>query len=420
MSRFTNMIGLTRVIAASALAILSLAGCQSKERVAVPLYDELKPIVLEIAPTEGTPESKHVLVVCNINSNDSIKLTEYYARKRQVPPENVVQIDVPTTEEVVRGLYDNNIERPIRNAIKKAKHRVDYIVLTRGIPFRVHDSWGYSVDSLLVGMDKTFELSPANFPPQGEGFMRHANPYFNSKAPFSSERFGIYLVTRLDGYSLDDAKRLVERSIKAKATRGPFLFDLAPNRFDDPGGRESSGWHSGKMEASSQDLASSGFETIIEDSAQVRKRNEDLSYNDKFLALDEGLMGYVSWGSNDTSFDLETYRKLKFLSGSIAETYVSTSARTFIPTDDGQSLIGDLIQNGVTGVKGYVSEPWTIALCRVDVLFDRYTKGYNLAESFYASSQLIKWKDMVIGDPLCRPYGRYREGMEPEQVRPSR
>jgi hypothetical protein len=28
----------------------------------------------------------------------------------------------------------------------------------------------------------------------------------------------------------------------------------------------------------------------------------------------------------------------------------------------------------------------------------------NLAEAFYAASPVIRWKDVVIGDPLCRPY----------------
>ena len=57
-----------------------------------------------------------------------------------------------------------------------------------------------------------------------------------------------------------------------------------------------------------------------------------------------------------------------------------------------------------TGVKGYVSEPYTFALAKPDILFDRYTNGMNLAESFYAASQFLKWKDVVIGDPLCDPY----------------
>ena len=67
-------------------------------------------------------------------------------------------------------------------------------------------------------------------------------------------------------------------------------------------------------------------------------------------------------------------------------------------------MIADLIQQGVTGVKGYVSEPYTGALARPDILFDRYTTGYTLAESFYMASPMIKWKDVVVGDPLCCPY----------------
>jgi uncharacterized protein (TIGR03790 family) len=123
-----------------------------------------------------------------------------------------------------------------------------------------------------------------------------------------------------------------------------------------------------------------------------------------FSSSREPVMGYVTWGSNDASFDKAIYRGIRFKPGAIAETFVSTSARRLTFEDVGQSLIGDLIQNGVTGVKGYVSEPYSIALARPDILFDRYTSGFNLAESFYMASPLLKWKDVVIGDPLCSPY----------------
>jgi hypothetical protein len=51
-----------------------------------------------------------------------------------------------------------------------------------------------------------------------------------------------------------------------------------------------------------------------------------------------------------------------------------------------------------------MSEPFTFALCPGEILFDRYYGGFNLAEAFYAASPMVKWKDMVIGDPLCRPF----------------
>ena len=96
---------------------------------------------------------------------------------------------------------------------------------------------------------------------------------------------------------------------------------------------------------------------------------------------------------------------MTFAPGSIAETAVSTSGRNFQnPDAPGQSLIADLIKQGVTGCKGYVSEPYADAIARADILFERYTAGYNLAESFYMASVSAHWKDVVLGDPLCAPY----------------
>ena len=103
-------------------------------------------------------------------------------------------------------------------------------------------------------------------------------------------------------------------------------------------------------------------------------------------------------------FDPANYKKLRFADGGIAETAVSTSARTFLPTTGGQSLIADLISQRVTGVKGYCDEPLLQAVASPTILFDRYTRGWNLAESFYAASRFVGWEDIVIGDPLCRPY----------------
>jgi uncharacterized protein (TIGR03790 family) len=123
-----------------------------------------------------------------------------------------------------------------------------------------------------------------------------------------------------------------------------------------------------------------------------------------FVAPPVPVMGYTSWGSNDLSFDATAYGALRFHPGALAETFVSTSGRTFRPTTEGQSRIADLVAQGVTGVKGYVSEPFTIALADPGILFDRYISGFTLAESFYAASRMVLWKDVVVGDPLCAPY----------------
>jgi hypothetical protein len=64
----------------------------------------------------------------------------------------------------------------------------------------------------------------------------------------------------------------------------------------------------------------------------------------------------------------------------------------------------DLIAHGLTGAKGYTDEPLLQAIASPTIVFDRYTDGYTLAESFYAASHFVGWEDVVIGDPLCSPY----------------
>jgi uncharacterized protein (TIGR03790 family) len=128
----------------------------------------------------------------------------------------------------------------------------------------------------------------------------------------------------------------------------------------------------------------------------------DLEMTEAFVGEQSGLLGYFSWGSNDPRYAEKAYESLAFAPGSISDTAVSTSARTFLPTTGGQSLIADLIAHGVTGVKGYTDEPLLQAIASPSVTLERYTSGFNLAESFYAGSRFVGWEDVVIGDPLCR------------------
>lgn len=337
---------------------------------------------------QKTPSNKvtnRVLVVINSNSSASGTIGRYYAQKRGISSAQVLRITCPTSEGIQSASYRTDIEGPVKAALGQPGSKYDYVVLTKGVPIRVDDLSGRSVDSLLASMylpEKDPALST------GEVAGSHRNPYYKSAEPFSAAKFKMHLVTRLDGYTTGSAIRLVDLSLEAKPAKGPFFFDGAGNR-EDAAYKNMQDF----LREANRGLAARGFSSSYESTAE-------------FKAPAERLMGYASWGSNDGAFDLGAYRRLKFLPGAIAETYVSTSGRTFLPTEGGQSLIADLIQQGVTGVKGYVSEPYTFALAEPPTLFAKYTSGANLAESFYAASKIVRWKDVVIGDPLCAPYAK--------------
>jgi uncharacterized protein (TIGR03790 family) len=97
---------------------------------------------------------------------------------------------------------------------------------------------------------------------------------------------------------------------------------------------------------------------------------------------------------------------MDWVNGSIAETAVSTGGRSFNwGTGYGQSLVADLLEDGVSGVKGYVYEPYLTAVSYPSVLLSSYSTGYTMAESYYASNRLMGWMGVVVGDPKMSAYG---------------
>ena len=96
---------------------------------------------------------------------------------------------------------------------------------------------------------------------------------------------------------------------------------------------------------------------------------------------------------------------MDWINGSIADTAVSTGGRSFNwGTSYGQSLIADLLEDGVSGVKGYVYEPYLTAVGLPSTFLPTYASGYNLAESHAAANLYTGWMGVVVGDPKMAPY----------------
>jgi len=332
---------------------------------------------------------RNVVVVCNLNSMVSKQIANYYVSARHIPPENVCNLYCSTSEIITRAECEGQLIAPIRAFVEKPElaDHIDYIVLTKGCPLAAdydYSSGVLSVTSILTCVTE----------PTVTGYLK--NPYGpNASVPvetaFSHQlSLGgkhLFLATRLDGYTVNDVYKMIDGSLNA-TSNGPILLDRQYLPPDYQGAYKPL---NDRLQLANNILVGKGIPTIYDDSAT-------------FLGGYSGLLGYFSWGSNDPSFSLSAYRSNMFAPGSIADTYVSTSGRTFTPSSSGQSLIADLISNGACGVSGYVSEPYTAYSTYPNVLFDRYTKGYNMAESFYMACPEIFWKSVVVGDPLMAAY----------------
>lgn len=315
--------------------------------------------------------SDRVLVVANANNAQSVALADYYISRRGIPTANRLLVKWHASDKAdacTLAEYTQNISGPI-NARIVALGRVDYIVLCRNLPSKISNI-SQSVDSALAGCTLS----------------KSANPYFSSKERFSAAHFKMYLVTRLDGRSWADSLALVDRSLAAQAV-GAFALDVDPLRDG-----SSYQFYNDAMRDARGLLGSAGIAVRLDSTTA-------------FSSFDaERLAGYVSWGSNDNHFSTDAFDKLRFAPGAIAETAVSTSADHLRFEGGTQSQIATLISNGATGAKGYAYEPNLRSIANPEILFMRYTTGYNLAESYYAASRFTGWQDVVVGDPLCNPY----------------
>ena len=332
---------------------------------------------------------RNVVVVYNLNSTVSRQIANYYVSARHIPPENVCDLYCSNSEIITRAECEGQLIGPIRAFLQQPElaDHIDYIVLIKGCPLAA--DYGYSSGVLSVTSILTCLTEPTV-----TGYLK--NPYGpNASVPvetafshqLSLDGKHLFLVTRLDGYTVNDVYRMIDGSLAA-TSNGPVLLD---RMYLPPGYQGAYKPLNDRLQLAKNILVGKGIPTIYDDSPT-------------FLGGYSGLAGYFSWGSNDPSFNLSAYRSNKFTTGSIADTYVSTSGRTFTPSSSGQSLIADLISNGACGVSGFVSEPYTAYSTYPNVLFDRYTKGYNMAESFYMACPEIFWKSVVVGDPLMAAY----------------
>lgn len=388
-------------------------------------------------PAKASHLAGRILLVQNANSPVSRTVAADYAKRRGVT--QLLTIACPDAAEATQAetigfrRFQETIEAPL--AVFLAAHpEIDFLVLTKGIPLRLADapqgqspgplaldsylaSWHYDMLTNTIRVDVTD-------PNYGSGFhgMAWLNRFWDSRRRFSHAEFGGYLVTRLDGYTEADAKSLTTRSLvaeKALRERNPSsaqtLLDACPGfGFE----AEANVPHS-LLPASSlpavrivQESKFGEFNTDMKLAAKIlsdRHIPVTLDVTEPFVGSASALAGYVSWGSNDQKFDPATYRSLRFAPGALCETAVSTSARTFLPTKGGQSLIVDLITQGATGAKGYTDEPLLQAVASPSILFERYTRGWTLAESYYAASRLLGWQDIVVGDPICQSYPEIAE-----------
>ena len=370
-------------------------------------------LCLGLVAAEATPR---VLILANRDDGESLAVARHYAERRGLPESAIVALPMPLTEQITWPEFVASIWNPLlkeaiargdiegmamnlkdeigRTKIVPSGHRLDALVICRGVPLRVaNDEKLIDQKSNPLAANPTFRtvegsvdselaLLAVNCPPIA-AFV--PNPVFaaDSESALSTALHEIIPVGRLDGPTAEDAKGLVDLALRAERD------GLAGRAYVDIGGphRQGDEW----FEACVPELEKLGFETDVDPNGTAFSA---------YSRFDAPVL-YFGWYAGDMNgpFAVPGFR---FPPGAIALHIHSFSAATLRSPTRGWS--GPLVARGVTATVGNVGEPYLQFTHQPHLLLHALAQGSPLGVAALRSINALSWKGIVLGDPLYLPF----------------
>lgn len=368
------------------------------------------------APLRADDEvAARVVIVANADQADSLAIANYYAKQRGIPPANIIALPMPTAEtiswrefvlSVWQPLQDELIRRgwidgiPMqlvdgtgRRKVAFSGHRLSYLVLCRGVPLRInHDPALVTaasseiiprpLDTNQAAVDS--ELSLLAYGPYNiNGYVK--NPLYQQAAPSDLVEGMVIKVSRLDGPSEESVRGMIDGALQAERD------GLIGRAYVDVKGPHAEGnqW----MEAIVRQLTDMDF------APEVNLQGGTFPATARFDAP----AIYFGWYAANANgpFGLPGFR---FAPGAIAVHIHSFSAHTL--RSDRSGWCGPLIARGAAATTGAVFEPYLGFMHHLDELLEALARGDRLGDAAYFSLPVLSWQNVLIGDPLYRPFKR--------------
>jgi uncharacterized protein (TIGR03790 family) len=333
---------------------------------------------LPVQPHPATPPSgREVVLIVNADCgdangngiNDSEEVARYYAEKRGVPENQIIRLHLKQDGAAVD--YARDIQQPLRQFLRSGDlaGRVTMLVPCFGVP-----TWsgGLALDSRLSDLFDRFITGKT---------LGTANPYFDGDRHFDGT-YGVYLVTRLDGPTVEIAKGLVDKALAAQKTvsalsGGSNLGTRGTRRGADLAIRKTAEF--GRW---------LGVRVTMKDPGEFGEHE-----------FGPDVFWYFAW--------YHQYRdpmKGEWPVGAVGAHLISNSFATIrekVPTR--KSWVQGLLEKGITATFGAVVEPYEQGYTRPDIFFSHFWPGeYTFAESFFMATPTVQWAMSAVGDPLFR------------------
>jgi len=366
-----------------------------------------------------------VVVIYNSRMPESRDLAFYYAQRRDVPTNQVLGFDLPTTEAMKRAEFYGDLQKPLLKALERQKlfivrsdiisatrdktgdvvqkvvaAKVRYATLCYGVPVRILNDPNLSepgsekmrpetrrneaaVDSELAALPLLIQGHPLYGPARNSA-------YGVTNAALIHPTNGVLMVARLDGPSVEIARSLVDKAMEAETNGlwGRAYFDL--RGLTNTNYRIGDEW----IRNAADIIQRVGFETVVDNQPETFSAAYPMSQ----------IAFYAGWYDGQVSGPFNR-PKVEFMPGAVAYHLHSFSAHVLRTPD--QYWVGPLLAKGATATMGYVEEPYLEWTVNVTALMADFTFfGFSFGEAAYAAQQVLSWQTTVVSDPLYCPFGR--------------
>ncbi|MCW1923348.1 TIGR03790 family protein [Luteolibacter arcticus] len=357
-------------------------------------------------PTPPDPAS--VAVLYNSASADSKALAEFYAKARNIPADHLVGLELPDAEEISRKDFDDKLRsRLIREYDRRewwtrglgpqgnltpTVSKIRILVCMRGVPSRIigtgpalppppgkqpfADTTQAAVDSelALLGIEGL----------QVEGFL--TNPYFKQEKTAAEARLPMTLVGRIDGPTKEICAQMIKDAVEVEQTGlwGMSVIDLSQKYPESQEGDPA-------MEKIAKAHRDAGIPVMVDRFPDTLPVNYPLGETALYF-------GWYDWNVNGPF----TNPNFKFKKGAVAVHLHSFSATQL--RDATKNWAAPLLAKGAAATLGNVYEPYLALTHNFDIFNARLMAGYTLVEAAYMSVPVLSWQNVVLGDPLYRPF----------------
>jgi uncharacterized protein (TIGR03790 family) len=362
--------------------------------------------LLQAIPAAPNPAS--VAILYNSSSPDSKAIATFYAGARQIPEENLIGLPMPETEEISREEFNGKILEPLKAEYDKrgwwqrqkdnagnlvpVGTRIRILTCIFGVPSRVAALPGDPkmtpggpppIQTSEAAVDSELALLGVEGLPIA-GSLK--NPYFKSEANAAESNLPMTLVGRIDGPSRAICERMIRDAIATEKTGlwGMAVIDIAKKYGSMEAGDP---W----LEAIVRSHRETGIPTLVDRFPDTLPTNYPL----RDVAV---YYGWYDWNVNGPFVN----PSFRFKMGAVAVHLHSFSAAQL--RDPAKNWCAPLLARGAAATLGNVHEPYLEMTHNFEVFQARLMAGYPLVEAAYMAVPVLSWQNVVLGDPLYRPF----------------